>query len=207
MEMEGEVLVGSLKELATVLGQPKKEAEMLEDIQGLFHPFEGQCSFNLRGLFLPALTPVLGSLMRELRAAYVFTTFLIGFPLSAVPEEAFYYLQRLRNTLAEKRRQEGKGTRAGFAEIAFYPNYQLPTPSAIKAMPNDLIGSAALRAKLFVGEMVIFSHLSIILDRDTKIVYDHPCLEEALEGILCRISAYNPEHPSRAFLLIRNVSD
>jgi hypothetical protein len=33
----------------------------------------------------------------------------------------------------------------------------------------------------------MFSPLSIILDRDAKIVYDHPCMEEALEGILCRI--------------------
>jgi hypothetical protein len=40
---------------------------------------------------------------------------------------------------------------------------------------------------LFAGGMVILSSLRIILDRDAKIVYDHPCLEEALEGILWRI--------------------
>lgn len=198
-------MVSSLKELATVLGQAKKEGEMREDIQGLFHPFEGQSRSDLRDLFLPALTPVLKTLIRDFRATDDLTTRFIGFPLTAVPEEAFYYLQRLRNTLAEKRRQEGKSTGAGFAERTFYPNYHWATPSAIKAMPNDLIPSSAVRAELYLRKVVIFSPLSVILDRDTKIVYDHPWLQGALEGILSRINASNPDNPSRAFLLIEDL--
>ncbi len=207
IEVGGKVLVGSLKESATVLRQTKEAAEMLEDIQGLFHPFENQSPSELGDLFLPALTPVLSSLIRELGTANSFTTLFISLPLAALPEEALYYLQRLRNTLAEKRGQESKRTAAGFAEIAFYPNYPLQTPSAIKTMTNDLVLSPALRAELFSGKVIIFSSLCIILDRDAKIVYDHPCLYGALGGILCRIGASNPDHPSRAFLFIGNHSD
>jgi hypothetical protein len=206
--VEGKVLVGSLKESATVLWQTKEEGEMLEDTQGLFHSFEGQSSSEFGDLFLPALAPVLKMLIRELWVTNSFPRFLIGLPLTAVPEEALHYVQRLRNTLAEKRGQEGKGLGAGFAEIAFYPNYPLPTPSAIKTMPNDLIfiSSLALWTDLFSGKVVIFSSLSIILDRDSKIVYDHSCWMEPLKAFLIGLSDYNPEPSSRAFLLIRDLS-
>lgn len=207
IEVEGKVLVGSLKESATVLWQAEEEGEMLEDIQGLFHPFECQSPSYPRYLFLPPLTPILSPLIRKLRLADGFTTLFIGLPLTAVPEEALHHLQRLRNTLAEKSGQDSKGTRASFAERAFYQNYHWPTPAAIKAMPNYLISSVAVRTELYPGKVIIFSLFSIILDRDAKIVYDHPCLDRALEGILWRISASNPDHPSRAFLFIADLSD
>jgi hypothetical protein len=121
IEVEGKVLVGSFKESATTLGQAKEEGEMLEDIQGLFHPFEGQSPSDLGNPFLPAFRPILSPLIRELRATDSFPRFFIGLALAAVPEKSLYYFQGLRNTRAEKRRQEGKSTRAGFAEIAFYP--------------------------------------------------------------------------------------
>lgn len=200
-------MVGNLKESATVLGQVKEEGEMLKDIEGLFHPFEGQSRSDPGDLSLPTLAPVLKMLIRELWATNSFPRLFIGLSLAAVPEDALHYLQRFRNTLTEKRRQEGKGMGTGFAEIAFYPNYPLPTPAAIKTMSNNLIVSTALRAGFFVGKMVIFSPLGIILDRDAKIVYDHDHLSGALEGILLRISAPNPEHPSRAFLFIEDLSD
>lgn len=200
-------MVSSRKELATVLGQAKEEGEMLENIQGLFHPFEGQSRSDLRDLFLPALTPVLKTLIRDFRATDDLTTRFIGFPLIAAPEEAFYYLQRLRNTLAEKRRQEGKSTGAGFAERTFYPNYHWATPSAIKAMPNDLIPSSAVRAEFYLRKAVIFSPLSVILDRDIKIVYHHPWFDGALEGIPGRLIAPNPEQSSRAFLFRGDFSE
>ena len=74
-------------------------------------------------------------------------------------------------------------------------------------MPNDLALSSAVRAELYPGKVVIFSPLSIILDRDTKNVYDHSWVDGALEDILYRISPSNPEQSSRAFLLIRERSD
>ena len=200
-------MVGSLKESATVLWQAEEEGEMLEDIKGLFHPFECQSPSYPRYLFLPPLTPVLKPLIRELWAADGLTTLFIVLPLTSVPEEAFYYFQRLRNTLTEKRGQEAEALGAGFAEVTFYRNYNLPTPSPIKAVPRNLIYSPAVRAELFLGKVVIFSPLSIILDRDTEIVYDHFCVEGALEGILYRISASNPEYPLRAFLFIADLSD
>ena len=200
-------MVGSLKESATVLGQAKEEGEILEDIEGLFHAFKRQSPSDLGDLFLPALTPVLKTLIRELGTADSLTTLFIGLPLTSVPEETFYYLQRLRDTLGEKRGQDSKGLGAGFAERTFYPNYYWPTPAAIKAMPNNLISSTAVRAELYPGKVVIFSLRRIILDRDAKIVYDHACVDGALEGILCGISGPNPEHPSRAFLFIGNALD
>jgi len=51
-------------------------------------------------------------------------------------------------------------------------------------MPNDLALSSAVRAELYPGKVVIFSPLSIILDRDTKNVYDHSWVDGALEDIL-----------------------
>lgn len=207
IEVEGKVLVGSLKESATVLWQAEEEGEMLEDIQGLFHPFECQSPSYPRYLFLPPLTPILSPLIRKLRLADGFTTLFIGLPLTAVPEEALHHFQRLSNTLAEKSGQDSKGTRASFAERAFYQNYHWPTPAAVKTMSNNLISSAAVRTELYPGKVVIFSLFSIILDRDTEIVYDHACVEGALEGILYRISAFNPEYPSRAFLLIGDLSE
>ncbi|OGW17215.1 MAG: hypothetical protein A3G93_04575 [Nitrospinae bacterium RIFCSPLOWO2_12_FULL_45_22] len=63
-------------------------------------------------------------------------------------------------------------------------NYHWPPPSAIKAMPNDLTPSSAVRAEFYPGKVVIFSPLSIILDRDTKNVYDHSWVDGALEDIL-----------------------
>jgi hypothetical protein len=180
---------------------------MLEDIQGLFHPFEGQSPPDLGDLFLPALAPILSPLIRDIWAANGFITPFIGFPLATVPEEALHHLHRFTNTLAEKRRQKGKSTRAGFAEIAFYPNCHFPTPSFIKAMASNFISSSAVRTALYYGEVVTFSPFSIILDRDAKIVYDHPCMEEALEGILSRINITNPDNPSRAFLLIGDLSE
>jgi hypothetical protein len=177
-------------------GRPKKRERWWKISRVFFIPLRGK-----------ALRPVLKPLIRDLWATDDLTTRFIGFPLSAVPEEAFYYLQRLRNTLAEKRRQEGKSTGAGFAEIAFYPYHPSPAPAAIKTMPNNFIAFAAVRTELYAGKVVIFSPLRIILDRGAKIVYDHPCLEEALEGILGRINANNPDNPSRAFLLMGVLSD
>jgi hypothetical protein len=204
--VKGEVLVGSFKESTTILRQAKKEGEMLENSQGPFHPFEHQSPSYPRYLFLPPLTPVLKTLIRDLWASDSFAAFLIGLPLASVPEEAFHYFQRLRDSLAEKRRQESKGSGAGFAQIAFYPNCHLPTPSFIKAMASNFVSSSAIRTALYYGEVVIFSPFSIILDRDAKIVYDHPCMEEALEGILSRINITNPDYPSGAFLFIRDLS-
>lgn len=200
-------MVGSLKESATILRQTKEEGEMLEDTQGLFHPFECQSPSYPGDLFLPPLTPVLKTLIRELWATDSFPRFLIGLPLTSVPEEALYYFQRLSNTLTEKSGQDSKGTRASFAEITLYPNYYWPTPSPIKAVPNNLIPFTTVGTKLYAGKIIIFPLFSIILDRDAKIVYDHPWFDVALEGILWRISASNPDHPSRAFLFIGTDSD
>ena len=209
--MEGKILVSSRKELATILGQTKEEGEMLEYVQSLFHPFEGQSPSDPGDLFLPAFTPILSPLIRDIWAANGFITPFIGFPLATVPEKALHHLHRFTNTLAEKSGQESKGTGThgvpGFAKRTFYPNYQLPTPSAIKAMPNDLIPSSAVRAEIYLGKVVIFSLRRIILDRDTKIVYDHPWLQGALEDILCRISTSNPEQSSRALLFIGDLSE
>lgn len=205
--MEGEVLVGSLKESATVLRQTKEAGQMREDIEGVFHSFEDQNPSELGDLSLPAFTPILKTLIRELWALDSFTTFFIGLPLAAVPEECFHHFQGLTDTLAEERRQESEGTIADLAEIAFYPNYPLGAPSAIKAMTNNLTPFAAVRTELYLRKMVIFSPLSIILDREAETVYDHPCLDRALEGIFCGISAYNPECFSRAFLFRGDVSD
>jgi len=150
--VEGEVLVSSLKESATILRQIKEEGEMLEDIKGLFHPFEGQSPSELRDLSLPALAPILRPLVRDIWAANALPRLFIGLTLAAVPQEALYYLQGLRNTLTEKRRQERKGLGAGFAQIAFYPDYPLPAPAAIKTMPHNLIGSAALWSRALYWE-------------------------------------------------------
>jgi hypothetical protein len=46
----------------------------------------------------------------------------------------------------------------------------------------------------------------IILDRDAKIELDHSFMEKALEGILSGINITNPDYPSGAFLVKRDLS-
>lgn len=173
IEVTGEVLVNRLKELATILGQAKEEGQMLEYRQGLFKLLHNQSPSDPSYLFLPTLRPVLRSLVRNIRTIQGFPTGSIALPLAAVKEKTLYHFQRLRNPLAEKRRQQSKRTGAGFAHIAFDPNHPLPTPALIKAVSNHLIPSVAVWTKLYFGKGVIFSLLCIILDRNSKVVYKY----------------------------------
>ena len=178
---------------------------MLEYIQSLFHLFERQSPSQLRDLLLPALAPVLSALIGQPWTVDSFAAFFIALALTAAPEELLHHLQRLADTMAKKGGQQRKTTRTGFAKIPLYPNFQMPTPSVVKSVFDDLPGFLTVWAKIYRGEIIRFSPFRIILDRDTEFVYDHSRFEGALEGILCGISATIPSILQGLFCLVGKI--
>jgi len=87
--------------------------------------------------------------------------------------------------------------------------FQLPGDGSCQARGVFFldIPSRALGEKFRPRDVVMFSLLGIIIEINARLVYDYPCLDEALEGILLRISIPNPQHPSRAFLFIDVLSE
>ena len=191
-------MINSLKKFPAILRPMEKNGQMLKYSQGLLHLFERQTSSQGGNFSLPAFTPILKTLIREIWTAYSFFRFSIAFALAAMPENTFCCFQRLSNSHTEKRRQQTEGLEAILTKITFYPNRPLTTPSAIKSIPNNLASFMAFRAPLYLRKVVTFSLISIILDRKAEVIYHITCCEEALENTLLRISLSNLKCFSRA---------